>query len=114
MEMRLHLHPEVFDVVASGNKNVEVRVNDEKRRQLKVGDTLIFLKRPDDIETITAKITNLVYFDTFLSVLDHYEMKNIYLETTTPEEYISLLKQFYTDEDESQYGVVAIEFEIIK
>ena len=114
MEMRLHLHPEVFDVVASGNKNVEIRVNDEKRRQLKVGDTLVFLKRPDDVETITAKITKLVTFDTFLAVLDSYDMKRIYLETTTPEEYIALLKQFYTDEEESKYGVVAIEFEIIK
>ena len=27
-----------------GSKDVEVRVNDQKRRQLKVGDTLLFLK----------------------------------------------------------------------
>ena len=114
MEMKVHLHPEVFDIVTKGEKNVEVRLNDEKRRKLKVGDTLIFLKRPDEIETISAKITDLVPFSSFLDVVDYYEMKRIYLEFTTKEEYINIMRQFYSQEDESKYGVIAIEFEIIK
>ncbi len=50
MEMVVHLHPEVFDIVLNKDKDVEARVNDEKRRRLHVGDTLVFLKRPDDKE----------------------------------------------------------------
>ena len=113
MEMIVHLHPEVFDIVLQGNKNVEIRVNDEKRRQLKVGDTLLFLKRPDDVEQVLVKITNLVYFKDFMEVVHYYDMKRIYLENTTKDEYVQLMKKFYTDEDVLKYGVVAIEFEFV-
>ena len=112
--MIVHLHPEVFDIVLQGDKDVEIRVNDEKRRQLKVGDTLLFLKRPDDLEQLRAKITNLVYFKDFLEVVEYYEMKRIYLEETTKEEYLSIMKQFYSDDDVHKYGVVGIEFEQVK
>ncbi len=37
MEMIVHLHPEVFDIVLNKDKDVEIRVNDEKRRKLHVG-----------------------------------------------------------------------------
>lgn len=114
MEMKVHLHPEVFDIVMDGKKNVEVRVNDEKRRQLKVGDTLLFLKRPDEDEQVRAVIKNLVYFSNFSEVVDSYEMERIYLKETTKEEYIQLMGQFYTDEEVSINGVVAIEFELLE
>lgn len=111
MEMKVHLHPEVFDIVVDGTKDVEVRVNDPKRRQLNVGDTLIFLKRPEEKEQIKAIVKNLVYFSSFEKVMDAYPMKRIYLDTTTRDEYIQLMKQFYSDELVKQYGIVAIEFE---
>ena len=113
MEMIVHLHPEVFDIVLNKDKDVEIRVNDEKRRKLNIGDTLVFLKRPDDIESISATITNLVYFNSFLDVTNYYDMKRIYLEGTTKDEYINLMKKFYSDEEVSKYGVVAIEFKLI-
>jgi len=112
MEMIVHLHPEVFDIVLQGKKNVEVRVNDEKRRQLKVGDTLLFLKRPDDVEKIRVKITKLVLFPNFVEVVHHYSMERIYLGNTTEEEYLNIMNQFYKEEDVLKNGVVAIEFEM--
>ena len=33
MEMFVHLHPEVFEIVLNGIKNVEARVNDEKKKK---------------------------------------------------------------------------------
>lgn len=112
--MLVHLHPEVFEIVENGVKDVEVRVNDEKRRKLKIGDTLVFLKRPDEVEKIYAKVTNLVYFNSFQEVCNSYPMERIYLEETSNSEYISLMGKFYSDEEVKKYGVVAIEFELIK
>ena len=113
MEMIVHLHPEVFDIVLNKDKDVEIRVNDEKRRKLHVGDTLVFLKRDSEEEKITAKVTNLVYFNNFEEVTNYYDMKRIYLEETTKNEYITLMKKFYSDEEVNKYGVVAIEFKVI-
>ena len=41
-------------------------------------------------------------------------MKKIYLDNTSKEEYINLMKRFYSDEEVKEYGVVAIEFELEK
>ena len=111
MEMKIHLHEDVFDIVKNGTKNVEVRLNDEKRQQLKVGDTLIFLKRPNDDESIRAKVVDLKYYDNFNDLVDHYEMNRLYLSTYTKEMFLNELLRFYSLEEQRQYGVVAIEFE---
>lgn len=42
-EMRLADAP--FDMIKSGKKTVEVRLNDEKRRQICVGDIIIFRRK---------------------------------------------------------------------
>ena len=111
MEMTVHLHKEVFDIVSEGVKDVEVRLNDEKRRQLKVGDKLIFISRGNYIDQITATVKKLVYFKDFVEVTKAYEMKRIYLEDTTLEEYLELMNKFYSKEEQEKLGVVAIEFE---
>lgn len=110
MEMIVHLDEDVFEIVRKGIKDVEVRVNDEKRRQLKEGATLVFLKRPLDDEEIRVKVTKLDYYDNFLELVKHYEMKRLYLESYTKEMWLSEMKRFYTDEEQAKYGVVAINF----
>ncbi len=111
MEMKVHLHKEVFDIVREGIKDVEVRLNDEKRRQLKVGDKLIFISRGNYTDQITAIVKKLVYFKDFVEVTKSYEMKRIYLEDTSLDEYLELMNKFYSMEEQEKYGVVAIEFE---
>lgn len=114
MEMKVHLHPDVYEIVKQGSKNVEARVNDEKRRKLKVGDTLIFLKRPLEEEYCIAKVTNLKYFDTFKDMGKYYDFKRLYLEDYTMDMWLKELSRFYSDEEIKKYGVVAIEFELEK
>ena len=110
MEMIIHLDSDVFKVVASGKKCVEARVNDEKRRKLKVGDKLIFLKRPDDIERIEATVLELNYYSNFREMVNYYDIENLYLKSYTKEKFLKLLERFYTEEEQNKYGVVAIKF----
>lgn len=111
MEMKVHLHSDVFDIVKNGKKDIEVRINDEKRRLLKLGDTLVFLRRPNDDEEIRAKVVGLEYYDYFETLVDHYDMERIYLSGYTKEQYLNEMKRFYTLEEQEQNGVVAIIFE---
>ena len=110
MEMKIHLHEDVFEIVKHGEKDIEVRLNDEKRRKLKIGDTLIFLKRPLDDEEIKAKVVDLKYYNDFSSLVDDLEMKRIYLENYTKEMYLKEMERFYSIEEQQNYGVVAIVF----
>ena len=109
-----HLDADVFEVVKKGIKNVEVRVNDEKRRSMKVGDEIIFLKRPLEEEKIVTKITGLKTFKNFNELVKDYSIERLYLDTFTKEEFVSLLGRFYSEEEQEEYGVVAIEFEMVK
>ena len=92
MEMIVHLHPDIFELVKNGKKDVEVRVNDEKRQKLKIGDKLIFLKRPEE-------------------VADYYSMERIHRPELTKEEYINDMQRFYSKEEQEEYGIVCILYE---
>ena len=109
--MEFHLHGDVFDIVKNGKKNVEVRLNDEKRKLLHVGDTITFIKRPEMNEKISAKVTGLKYYDNFSDLVDSYDMERLYLNNYTKEMFLNELLRFYPIEEQFKYGVVAIEFE---
>jgi ASC-1-like (ASCH) protein len=112
--MKIHLDPDIFEQVKNGTKNVEARVNDPKRQQLKVGDELLVLKRPDESESLTVRITKLKYFSNFTELADYYPIERLYSPSFTKEEYLALFPKFYSEEEIAKYGTVAIEFELIK
>ena len=111
--MIIHLDEDIFNVVKSGTKTIEVRLYDEKRKSIKIGDKLTFLKRPLDDETIDVLVTKLEVFDSFNSLVDKYDMKDIYLEGCSREDYLKLMERFYSKEDELKYGVLAISYEVV-
>ncbi len=110
--MQIHLHPEIFNQVANGAKSVEARVNDEKRQQLKVGDKITILKRPDEIEAIEVRVTKLRTFRNFAELADCYTIEQLHSPNYTKEQYLALFPHFYSDEKIEKYGVVAIEFQL--
>ena len=111
--MQIHLHPEIFDQVANGIKTVEARVNDEKRQQLRVGDIITILKRPDEIDTLQVKVTGLHTFSNFTELANNYTIEQLYSPNYTKKQYLALFPQFYSDEEITKYGAVAIEFELV-
>ena len=112
--MEIHLDSDIFDIVKNNSKNVEIRLNDSRRRKLNVGDTLIFLKRPNEDEELRGTVTKLVYFNNFTEVVNDYPIKRLHLDNYSKEDFINLLGRFYSEEEVNKYGVVAIEFELVK
>ena len=109
--MNIHLDSDIFELVANGTKNIEVRINDEKRRNLKIGDNLIFIKRPEEKEKIYAIVTDLVYYNNFDELVNDYNIERLYLKDITKDNFVNnILSRFYTKEQQDKYGVVAIHF----
>ena len=54
----MNLQPRYFNYIKSGTKRIELRLNDEKRRQLQLGDTIVFTS--SEGESISVKITGLL------------------------------------------------------
>ena len=55
----MNLTPAPMQEIRTGNKTIELRLNDEKRKQIKKGDIITFLKEPDRIESMKAFVTDL-------------------------------------------------------
>ena len=108
----LRLHSKYFELIKQGTKTIEMRLLDEKRQQYKIGDILIFKKRPEETEILTTKIVNLHKVKTFKDLYDRFDKVKLGYgenEVANPED----MQEFYPIEEQQKYGVVGIEIELI-
>ena len=110
--MNFRLDADIFSIIKNGVKDVEIRLYDDKRKKLKVGDKIVFYKRPEEIEKIECTITKLEKYNSFSDVVDNIDMERIYLEGTSKEDYIKLMRRFYSEDEEKNLGVLAIYFKV--
>ena len=108
--MKLYNKP--FCSIKNGMKTVELRLNDEKRKKVKVGDTIIF-ENIDNLEKISVLVLKIHKFDNFEKL---YEKIDKTLIGYSSEEIAlsSDMEKYYSIEQQKKYGVLGIEFRITK
>ncbi|MBQ8615250.1 MAG: ASCH domain-containing protein [Clostridia bacterium] len=109
-ELRLNEKP--FTSIKKGTKTIEMRLFDEKRQQYKIGDILIFKKRPEEIDTIKTKIIALHQVSSFKDLYERFDKTKLGYEENEiakPED----MQEYYPLEEQQKYGVVGIEIELI-
>ena len=109
----MKLQPEYFNFILNGTKRIEIRLNDEKRQNIKLGDKIKFLKEPDLNESFEAQIIGLLRYNSFEEMFKDYDISILSDKSMTKEELISVLEQFYTKEKQEKYGVLGIRIELI-
>lgn len=103
--MRLHTGP--FHRIKTGRQIFEIRINDEKRRMLKVHDTIEFTERDSESAKYTKLITQLIPADSFLNLFNQISTVEAgYPERTTPEEAAGEMAIYYSATEEKKWGVV--------
>lgn len=113
MEHEMKLQPEYFNFILNGTKRIEIRLNDEKRQQIKIGDTIRFLKEPELEEIFNARVTGLLRYNSFDDMFKDFEIEILSDKSMTKEQLKNVLEQFYTKEKQEQYGVLGIRIELI-
>ena len=106
-EMRLNNEP--FNKIKEGTKTVELRLLDEKRKALRVGDKIIFTNRANN-EKIDVLVTNLFKADSFEPIYEKYSkvaMGDNEEDEAKPED----MEEYYSKEEIKKYGCIAIEIE---
>lgn len=103
----MKLQPGPFDLIKAGKKTVEVRLFDEKRKAVRVGDTIVFSRLPDLGQKIVVTVVHLANFATFQDLLAAYPAERF--GVLEKEGLLSSLYTFYTPAEEARFGVVAIE-----
>lgn len=106
--MKLQLKP--FEKICSGTKQIEIRLFDEKRQQLKIGDVITVTKMDDESKNVQTRIINLIRFDSYKNLFGAYNPALYGGENR--DEYESMY-QYYSREEEQEYGVLAIHLQVI-
>lgn len=114
MTHKMKLQPKYFDYILNGTKRIEIRLNDEKRKKIKLGDKIKFLKETDLKESFEAQVIGLLKYNSFEELLRDYDISILSDANMTKDELISTLEQFYTKEKQKQYGVLGIRIELIQ
>lgn len=106
----MNLNPQPFSMIAEGKKTIELRLWDEKRQQISVGDTLIFTNTADYTLSLQCKVKKLHLFANFAELYHALPLTKCgYLpeeqETAAPED----MEAYYSKTQQEKYGVVGIE-----
>ena len=72
MEHTMKLFGSDFDDLKSGRKKREYRLYDDKRKSVKIGDTIRFLKLPNLDEEFVVDVQNIETFDNWYDCYSKY------------------------------------------
>ena len=108
MEHNMKLYSSSFEELKAGKKKREYRLNDEKRKMVKVGDTIRFAKLPDLDEEIVVDVTDIETFSNWYDCYAKYydeDFKNQYdsVEAVVQDTYDG---EYYTKEESEKNGCV--------
>lgn len=98
-----------FDMVKSGEKIYELRLNDEKRQMINVGEDYVFGLEPERLQQVRKKIKNKLIFKNFNEACDKLDFKKVGFSSR--DEMKIVYNTIYSKEEQEKYGVVAFEFE---
>ena len=111
-EMKLRRSP--FEKIKSGEKTIELRLFDEKRQQIKVGDRIVFTNTESG-ETLWVTVVNLHRFDSFDELYKALPLLQCgYTLEDVDKAHPSDMEAYYSAEEQKQYGVLGIEISLQK
>ena len=112
-EYVMQLDREHFARMQSGEKRVELRLYDEKRSRLAVGDCILFQRRDCPEEQLTARVLALHRFDSFFALFSTPLLPLCGFGAMSAQEAADAMRRYYPAEQELKYGVVGIEIALL-
>lgn len=109
MTHKMNLQDKYFDFIKNGTKRIELRLNDEKRQQIKIGDSIEFSNEKDKF---IAKVIGLLEYQDFKTLFNDFGIEILADKTMTKEELLGVLSEFYTPEKQEKFGVLGIRVEL--
>ena len=109
----MRLITKYFDCIKKGSKTIELRLNDEKRRNIKIGDEIVFEELNENPRYLRVRVIDLYYEKHFEDLINKFDIKLFADESVTKEEILSVLNEIYTKENQDKYGVVGIKIQLL-
>ena len=110
--MRLNDRP--FEMIKSGEKTIELRLYDEKRKAVLVGDEIEFIHSADESLKLRCAVLKIHVFESFEKLYASlpllkcgYTAKEIAFASPLD------MEKYYSAEEQEKYGVVGIELKVL-
>lgn len=106
---RMHLKKEPFLQISEGKKTIELRLNDEKRQKINVGDEIVFVCSGEPA-VLKAVVEKLHKFPDFKSLYDSLPLDKCgYDENEALSASPTDMEKYYDKADIKRYGAIGIE-----
>ncbi len=96
-----------FTAIQGGQKTLELRLYDEKRQKIKIGDTIVFTQTEtgEQLHVEVIGLRRYPDYEAMYAAEDPIAMGYNEGETADPKD----MSQYYTEDEIKRYGTVAIE-----
>lgn len=109
VEMKLDKEP--FEKIKSGAKTIELRLYDEKRRKIRVGDIIVFTCRNGG-ERLAMRVKALHVLADFRELYSSLDLlKCGYTPANVRAAKPGDMEKYYSAAEQAEYGVVGIELD---
>ena len=114
-EHHMRLNPSPHRMIEEGKKTVELRLYDQKRRKIRVGDLIRFQNTEDETEVLRCEVTELCRFSSFAELYKKLELTECgYTRETLASARPEDMNHYYSPEEQKRFGVVGIRIRLMK
>lgn len=110
MTFEMNLHPEPFASIKSGQKDIEMRLYDERRKGIQIADIITFTNNQTQ-EQLSVEVVNLYRFDSFDELYKNFDKTRLGYsqdEIANPKD----MERYYSPDIIKKYGVLGIQIKL--
>ena len=109
----MKLQSKYFDFMFRGTKRIEIRLNDEKRQLIKIGDIIEFERFSELNDSFKTRVVELIRYNNFDELVKDFDISILADKSMTKSELINELIQFDSEEKQQKYEILAIRIELM-
>src|SRR5512133_2898999 len=106
-EMRLTKEP--FEQIASGVKQIESRLFDDKRKLINPGDEITFHLVDSTSHEIRTSVIAIYRYGSFKEMLNDFPP--MMFGGNSKEDLLASIRKYYSEDEEQRYGVIGIKIQ---
>src|SRR5690554_6156040 len=114
MMHKMRIHKKYVKPIIQGKKTKEYRLNDEFRKEIKVGDTLLLAAGFGKDDYVRVEVKGVSKFNTWEEALKESWEEQFFYLNINQDQVLKECKKYYEANDVKKYGIVVFEIEPIK
>jgi ASC-1-like (ASCH) protein len=110
----MHLNSDSYDALKRGVKNIEVRLFDEKRQKIQLGDTIEYLSLENKtLAPLRVLVIGLLRYATFADLVADFPIEKVSAKIRNKADWVQSNYTIYSREQEHRFGVLGIRIKLI-